>query len=263
MTKPESIPTHDADLDAVPSAKGSRLISRLLPPAIRLWIHSQVDHIEGLDFRLEAKDRQLLTGYVPKVSVVAAKAVYRGLHISEIQVAAREIRVNLRQVLRGKPLRLLQPFPIEGDVLLSPEDLNASLQSALLTEGLQDVFQRIAAAQTHGLPDSEVLQHLVTDLPNTATADLADNQLSLKWQTAANDGTFTVLKTLLAVREGRYLCLAQPAVTLLKGENCEPNWVSLEDVIIDLGPEVTIKSLAVKPEFIEVAGVINVIPGDA
>ena len=67
-----------------PAERG--LISRLLPPAIRLWLHSQLDQLEGLGFQLEGKDRQILSGHIPQVRLSAQQAVYRGLHVSQVAV---------------------------------------------------------------------------------------------------------------------------------------------------------------------------------
>ncbi|NJL44881.1 MAG: DUF2993 domain-containing protein [Leptolyngbyaceae cyanobacterium SM2_3_12] len=122
---PDSLSSADEPLSSPDEAHrgGSRLISRLLPPAIRLWLQTQLDHIEGLNFQINGKDRQILSGYVPQVMISAQQAVYRGLHVSQVEVAATEIQVNLGQVVRGKSLRLLQPFPVQGRVSLGAQDL--------------------------------------------------------------------------------------------------------------------------------------------
>jgi hypothetical protein len=252
----------EVNVEETPEAKGSRLISRLLPPAIRLWIQRQVDHIEGLDFRLEAKDRQVLSGYVPRVSVVAHKAIYQGIHISSVAVAASEIRVNLRQVLRGKPLRLLKSFPVAGDVVLSAEDLDVSLSSDLLAQGLRDVLQRIVAAQTHQVADATVIECLQNASPTDATTTLTDNQLTLSWPSAQAEETRISLRTGLVVRDHHWLWLTEPAVAIEGGNAEAESWVKLDDVAIDLGPQVEIRQLTVNPDGIELQGAITVIPGD-
>ena len=125
MVAPDPAPGQS---DAAPAAGGRGLVSRILPPAIRLWLHSQLDHLENLDFRIEGRDRQILSGYLPQVSLSASQAVYQGLQVSRAEVRAEEIYLNLGQVIRGKALRLLQPFPVRGLVYLTREDLRASLQ---------------------------------------------------------------------------------------------------------------------------------------
>ena len=141
---------------------------------MRLWIQSQLDHVESLEFTLQGKDRQIVSGYVPEVSLSAAKAVYAGLHLSQVMATATEIRFNLGQMLRGKPLRLLQAFPIEGQVCLYANDLLASLQSRLLAEGLQDVLLRLVKAQPDMFPENSHIRALLTDFSKaSATTDIS------------------------------------------------------------------------------------------
>ena len=112
--------------------KGSRIIGRILPAAVRLWLRSQVEQVEHLSVVLEGRDRDIISGYLPGVSVSAMRTIYRGIHIGELRLSAQDIRINVGQVVRGKPLRLMQIFPVIGEVALSAADLNASLGSALL-----------------------------------------------------------------------------------------------------------------------------------
>jgi hypothetical protein len=241
--------------------KGSRLISRLLPPALRLWLHSQLDHLEGLDFRLQGQDRQILTGYLPEVSLSAEQAVYRGLHVSQVTVTATDIRVNLGQVLRGKPLRLLQPFPVNGRVYLTTEDVRASLLAPLLAQGLEDVFQRLVEAQGKAGAEAAAIAPLTALPPATQLTDLTlgEGTLQITWQPSEAADQRLQLQTRLTIREGRWLTLGQPTVQEYRdGTTSGPT--DLEDVVIDLGPEANIQQLAVTPSAIEVVGVVRVIP---
>lgn len=116
----------------------SRLISRVLAPAVKLWLKSQLEHVENLQITIEAGDRQLLSGGVNRVSASASKAIYQGLHLSQIQIIGTQIKTNLGQVVRGKPFRLLSPFPVEGELMLSESDLNASLHAPLLSHAVTE-----------------------------------------------------------------------------------------------------------------------------
>lgn len=264
--QPESTETMDQVLTeegasevASPSA-GRGVISRLLPPAIRLWLHTQLDHIEGLEFRLEGKDRQILSGHIPQVSLSAQQAVYQGLHVSQAAVTAKEIRVNLGQVVRGKPLRLLQAFPVAGRVYLSTEDVRASLHAPLLEQGLQDVFQRWAQAPTESASEA-VLDHLTTLPPATQLTDIAlgDGTLTLTWQLDTPVADHLRLQTRLSIRDGRYFCLGETQVQV--GQ--QGTWLApthLDDVVMDLGAETQIHHLAVTPQAIEMDGTVRVIP---
>lgn len=122
---------------------GGRVVGRLLPAAVKLWLRSQVQQIENLSIDLAGRDRQLISGYLPGVSVAAQQAIYQGIHITQVQLSAKDIRINIGQVIRGKPLRLLKAFPVQGETALSSEDLNASLASPLLAEGLTNFWRSL------------------------------------------------------------------------------------------------------------------------
>lgn len=245
--------------------KGSRLISRVLPPAVRLWIQSQLDQVEALEFHLEGKDRQLLSGYVPQISLSAAKAVYRGLHLSQVQAAATEIRINLGQMLRGKPLKLLQPFPVQGHVCLYAEDLLLSLHSPLLAQGLQDVLLRLGNAHPALFPEGSPMRALIADFSEaSATTDITlhSGQITLRWAPGQTSGETITLATGLQIREGNMLSLHQPQVTIRQGDPSSAEAITLDDYVINLGPEVDIQALTVMPDLIEIRGTVRVIPGN-
>lgn len=128
------------ELDPIeePLSKGSRLISKVLAPAMRLWVRSQVEHVDELQIDLQAGDREILSGYIQQVALSAQNAVYQGLTLSEIRLVGQNIRVNLGQVVRGKPLRILEPIPIQGSARLVESDLNASLNAPLLKSGVTE-----------------------------------------------------------------------------------------------------------------------------
>lgn len=251
----------EAEPNQADGATGRGLISRLLPPAIRLWLHSQLDHLEGLAFRLEGKDRQILSGHIPQVSLSAQQAVYRGLHVSQVAVTAKEIRVNLGQVLRGKPLRLLQAFPVEGQVYLSTEDVRASLHAPLLEQGLQDVFQRWAEAAPDMPSENSATPPLTALPPATQLVDIAlgHGTLTLTWSLAAETDQNLRLHTHLTMTEGRYFSLGPTEVQVGHGGT----WAAptrLGDVVMDLGSETQIHRLTVTPEAMVMEGVVRVIP---
>jgi hypothetical protein len=81
--------------------KKSTIISTVLSPALRLWLRSQVEQLEALQFNIIGGDRQILTGHIPGVSIAASGVVYQGLHLSKIQLEGTDIRVNLGQVIKG------------------------------------------------------------------------------------------------------------------------------------------------------------------
>ncbi|MGF1571292.1 MAG: DUF2993 domain-containing protein [Nodosilinea sp.] len=269
MTLPDAAPSSSPELapDSAPDpapdsapVSGSRIIGRLLPPALRLWLQTQLDHIEGLDLTIGGKDRQILSGYVPQVSVAAHRAIYQGLRISQAQVAAKDIRVNLGQVLRGKPLRLLQPFPVQGSLCLLREDVQASLRAPLLVQGLRDLLNHLL--QTYPDPDGAMQRWLPGPQPPTLTQiQLSAGQLTLIWQFPQKPEETLAVTTDLAMENGRWLCLKRPVATV-KGPDLISSPLPLEEVRFDLGPETDIQRLTVLDDRIELDGTVRVIPAD-
>jgi LmeA-like phospholipid-binding len=127
-------PANATPADATP-AKG--LISRVLAPAIQLWLKSQVEQVEHLQVGIQARDRQILSGTIPQITLLAQKVIYQGLHLSDVDLTGRNIRVNLGQVIQGKPLQLLEPIAVNGMVILLEADLNASLAAPLLADAIK------------------------------------------------------------------------------------------------------------------------------
>ncbi|NJL49568.1 MAG: DUF2993 domain-containing protein [Leptolyngbyaceae cyanobacterium SM2_5_2] len=229
-------------------------------------MHTQLDHLEGLDFRVEGGDRQILSGYLPQVSLAAQAAVYAGFQVSQATVIAREIHINLGQVLRGKPLRLLQPFPVAGQIRLSQDDLHTSLRAPLLAQGLQDVLQQLMQSQPDTLPVGQKIPDLAAFCQSAEITALAlgDGQLQLTWQAPDRQdqpglSQSLILHTDLEIRDGRWLCLCRSAVKLSQAGTWSAP-VALNEVVMDLGPEVNIQRLTITASGIEVDGVVRVIP---
>jgi LmeA-like phospholipid-binding len=113
------------------------LISRVLAPAVQLWLKSQAEQVEQLHVTIQARDRQLLSGTIPQITLLAQRVIYQGLHLSNIDLTGTNIRVNLSQVLQGKALQLLEPIVVNGTIVLHETDLNASLAAPLLAEAVK------------------------------------------------------------------------------------------------------------------------------
>lgn len=258
-------------------SRGSQLISRLLPPAVRLWVHTQVDHIDDLEFRIDGRDREILSGYIPQVVVAAQQAVYRGIHLSQIQVTAADIRFNLGQVLRGKPLRLLQAFPIMGQMKLSEADLNASLQAPLLAEGLSDFFAKLFQSRERDGAVAQMLGEIQPALPTEGAPDqplnfrnpqirITPNALTLSLSpTTPNTGVSVspiIMRTGLILRDGHILMLRDPQwLPDMTSEQGVP-LTELQDFQLDLGSEVDIQTCTLTDQYMVLHGRVNVIPAD-
>jgi LmeA-like phospholipid-binding len=129
------------------------IISKVLSPALRLWLRSQVDSVEALEFQITGRNRQILSGYIPNVFLRATRAVYQGLHIAQVQLEGETIRINIGQVLKGKPLQLLEPLPVSGEICLEEADLNTSLSSSLLSNAFSDLFLMLLKESGRSQPD--------------------------------------------------------------------------------------------------------------
>ncbi|MBD2088004.1 MULTISPECIES: DUF2993 domain-containing protein [unclassified Coleofasciculus] len=237
------------------SKQGSRIISTTLSPALRLWLRSQVSQVENLQFKISGGDRQILTGYIPQVFIAANHAVYQGLHLSRIQLTGENIRINLGQVLRGKPLRLLEPIPVSGELILEETDLKASLQAPLFATALTDLLGTLLqAVPTHPadiLKDQQISWQQITIDPECL-------KLSGTLTDPSGKATPLVLRTGLKLASPHELLLESPCIEtqkeLLRG--------NLDEFKIDLGSEVDIQELTVILGQLVCRGRINVIPAE-
>lgn len=232
----------------------SQIISTVVSPAVQLWLRSQVEGVEALHFKLQGGDRQILTGHIPSVSIAASRAIYQGLYLSQIQLEGADIRFNLGQVFKGKPLRLLAPIPVVGQLRLLESDLQASLQAPLLSNALTDLLGTLL--QSEGIPNS--------------ANNLKDPQIS--WQKITLDagqltltGIFTnptLELTPVKIRAGLELATPQKLRLHPLQIQIDPNQppIDLDSFSIDLGSEVNIEELTLIPGELTCRGCLKVIP---
>jgi len=237
-------------------SKKSRIISSVLSPAVGLWLRSQVDAVEALQFKIKGGDREILTGHIPSVSIEASGVVYQGLHLRQIYLEGSGIHVNLGQVIKGKALRLLEPVPVVGQLLLQETDLQASLDSALLGTALTEFLAKL----------------LTSDEITTSDKGLKDRQLSFSWQQITIDtGQLTLFGTLtdgdlgttpIVIRAG--LQLASPHDLILNPFQIQMSPASppinLDGLQVDLGSDVDIQELILAPGQLICRGRLTVIP---
>lgn len=220
----------------------SDFIGRILSPALRLWLRSQLDEIDNLQLAIHGKNRQILTGNIPEVFLKADHGVYQGVHLSHAEFTARQIRVNLGQVIKGKPLQLLQPIPVMGTVAVTFADLQASLAAPLLATALNDILTELATPEQVGAIAS----------PQWQTLELVDQAITLGGVTA--NGETVTLGGQLNLETPHILCLNPLQFSLAETTQ------NLAAFRIDLGPQVAFEQLTVTPEQIHLAGTIEVIP---
>ena len=218
--------------------KQSRIISTVLSPAIRLWLRSQVEQVEDLQVNIQAGDRLLLTGNIPKVILAAKQAVYQGLHLRQIRLVAQAIRVNLGQVLKGKPLRLLAPVPVTGEIMLTQADLQASLASTLLPSALTEFLVTLLAAGGFPSP-AEFLKHRQITWQEIA---INSGKIQLKGMMANCQATASVpilIRAAVKLASSNELQLTD---TEIEGP-FELNSASLNGMTVNLGSDVEIQEL--------------------
>lgn len=231
------------------SPQGSRLISRVLPVAVKLWLQTQLDDIGDLTFAIQATDRQVLSGHIPDISLATQQAIYQGVQITDVSVRASDIEINIGQVLRGKPLRLKQEFPIEGQVVLDTDALAASSTKSILADGLLEVWQTLLAdpnvvveIATHygaaAIPKTETLFNYQSKLQPLGT----DLVLHLR----QNESSALCLRGHLTVEHGHVLRLTNARWCLASGVQVPSK--ALDQFCWDLGKHTEVRSLEVNDD---------------
>ncbi len=226
-----------------PSEKGhSQLVSRILSSAVQLWLRSQLLHVGYLQVKIDSSDRQLLKGSIPKVSLVARAAIYQGLYLTEVKATATNININLGQVLRGKPLRILAPFPISCELQLAELDLNASFESPILANAVIDFLRPLFLPQAGCLFYEELGANIIS------TINLKEPR------TVIEPGSLTLVATIsspncspISLLMGTAIEVTSPRELLFQilewKLSSTENKLPVENIKIDLGSEVEIEQL--------------------
>ncbi|MEH2363682.1 LmeA family phospholipid-binding protein [Nostoc sp.] len=228
------------------NANKIRIITQVLTTALKLWLRAQVSQISELEVEIKASDRQILSGRIPSVSIFATHAVYQGLLITQIQLIAENIRINIGSVLKGQPLRLLEIVPVVGDLIVDEKDLNASLSSDLLSTALSDLLVKVLPTY---YPQSQPI--------NWQEITLDNNQIILRGVRVTNSETTPLEISLgLQLLSGHELQVAHIQIKPDQGDILEEN----HHYNLDLGSGVDIQELTLIPGKLVCRGRINVNP---
>jgi len=259
----QPVETEDSPVapDSPSTVKQSRMISSVLSPAIRFWLRSQLEHVEDLQLAIEASDRQILSGALQRVAVSARKAIYRGLHVSQVRLTGKQISTNLGQVVRGKPFRLLQAFPVFGEVFMQDTDLNASLASPLLGDAVIDFLLTLLKAEID---------------PDNVLGDRSGQSVMLQDpQVVLNHGDITLTATLIAANGNPIPIAFRTGLRVTQGNQLHldrPHWLPhatakrglalthLDGYTFDLGSQVVLEELSLESGQIVCRGQMMVIP---
>jgi LmeA-like phospholipid-binding len=225
------------------SSKPQGIISSLLAPACAAWLRTKVSEVASLDVQIVAKDRQILSGTIPSVSILATETVYRGISLQKIKLLADQIEVNLSQVMRGKPLRVLQPIEVEIEANIADADLLSSLTAPLLSGAVnQLIAQVISLSGENWLLVWHGVQIETGKLMLQGTVQQGSRSIPIK------------ICTGIALREGRIIHLAPLAI------DCELVDKPVESYAIDLGDEVNLRELVLGEGELYCAGQVRIRP---
>ncbi|MDJ0596227.1 MAG: DUF2993 domain-containing protein [Pleurocapsa sp. MO_226.B13] len=224
-------------------------IAKFLSTAVKLYLRSQVSQVEQLQVKIVGKDGQILKGYIPQVFLSCQRGVYQGLYLREVEVNGTNIAFNLPEVLKKKPLQLLEPIAVAINFCLNAKDLESSLDSALLQSGLSDLWQ-IILSTPRVTPLSSELASSSVEWKNIA---ISEQQLILSgiYQDDLGRNNQINLSTAITLANDRTLRLSA-----LKIADKSSLYESIEELEIDLGTDVKIEQLIVKSEQILCSGKI-------
>jgi hypothetical protein len=218
-----------------------------------VWLRSQVSQVEHLEVKIEGSDREIFSGYIPKIAIAASAAVYQGLRVTQVQLTGENIRINLGQVLKGKPLRLLEPIPVTGQLWLEAADLQASLSAPLLSNAFTDLLAMLL--------EMDGLTNLI--------GDLKEQQIS--WHQVIFDSNSFVLNGSLSQNSISVIISADielvstqelrlSPVKIDISSDAESSVQTLDKLQIDLGSQVDIKELRIDSQQLVCQGILKIMP---
>ena len=228
------------------------MITKLLSTAVRFYLRSQVSQVEDLQVQIKGKNRQILTGYIPEIFLSCSKGIYQGLYLRKIAVNGHNIAINLPEILKKKPLRLLEPIIIQVTLGLDAKDLLLSLESDLLQSGLTDLWQIILNSQPEIALEPQSINSAIT------WTDIAiinqELHISGTYQSSQGELNNLDLFTEVSLANSHTLCLFPLRI------KHEPNKIQhlVEKLEIDLGNQINIEKLGIEAEQILCAGNITV-----
>lgn len=251
--------THQSDdRPDVPQPRSKLSLSAVLSAAARLWLRSQADAITELHIQIHGRTRQLLSGCVPGVSVSAEGAVYRGVHLSHLELTGSTIRVNLKQVLRGQPLQLLEPILVDAQLGWQAEALTASLAAPWVAAFVDNLLTAAIAPAFNPQPGRFNVTHI--------GFDQAWIWFRGQWQSHQDDGDGIPTQPIqvrshLHPLDGRNLQFTDLQVQLMSAPDPLASTTLLPDFVYSLGTDVTLSTVAIAGDRLQAVGQIRVRPG--
>lgn len=219
----------------------SHLIPKILSPAVGFWLRSQVERVEELEFRIQGQDSQIVQGYIAGVSLNSRRTVYQGLQLGEVKLLGENIRINIGQILKGKPLKLLEPIRVQGEVELEEKDLNASLSSLIFSNAL-----------------TELLIHLL-EINGISKSKEKLEKYQIKWEKInLKKSEFFLTGTITNNQEQIYPLTIHAGLELSNSQSLKINPIqvqvipelsnlNLEEFVVNLGSDVELEQLNIEP----------------
>jgi LmeA-like phospholipid-binding len=248
------------------------LIRRVLEPALQLWLRSQAESVSGLQVHLEGGDRQILSGYLPQLQLQAEQVIYKGLHLSKIELSGHNLRINIAQVLKGKALKLLDALSIDLNVAIHAEDAQASLHSPLFQGAIIEALQVLVGEQiANALGQDIPSQDLMLDNPHLS---LSENTLRFSTVLRTHQGDHCAPGVRSAPSVRAVPIALQTALLLSNPQTLElshPEWLptpqskrglplhDLHGYTFDLGPQVQLQTLLITSTGIFVQGQMTIL----
>ena len=226
------------------------MISKILATAVKVYLRSQVERATDLQVKIKGKNKQIIQGYIPQVCLSSSKAVYRGLHLSQVELNGLNLAFNLPEVIKKKPLKLLEPVDVAIKLMLDAADLQDSLDSPLLQSGLNDLWQQILSANHIDPTGSQVNNVRV----RWQTITLGDRLLHFTGVSELGEEVRQIrLSTKIDLADERTLCLS--ALTI--NDRAIASQLQHE-AKINLGTDVEIARLEIESERIFCSGKIKI-----
>ena len=226
-------------------------IDRLLSGAVRLWLQSQVSAIEDLNLKIIGKNKQIIQGYIPQIFISANNTIYQGIEISKLEIVGNNIKFNLPQVVKRKPLQLLEPIKIEIEVFLKERDLQKSLSSSLLATGLTDLWSRFLMPDLAPLDSKNVLYQWNCLSLSKGRLFFSGNSKKLEY-----DDLPIGIDARIELKNSHTLLLSPIKIITLP----ELPITETENLTLDLGKQVSIAQLEITEKHLLVRGTITVFP---
>ncbi len=230
------------------------IIDKLLASTVKLYLRSQVEKIKNLKVKINAKDRQILSGELPQVFIAANSAVYQGIYLRQLEVTGNNILVNLPEILERKPLKLLEPITINVQALLAESDLQSSLESDLFLSGLTDFWQELLSKQAAS-----------SAVKLTSYSDIQWQQITLQDNVVVMAGTLQTaeeIDVLIKITTNLHLPDSQTLVINLLDIQGIPELIgkTWQPLKFDLGDDVAIADLSISENKLFAAGELKIFP---